>query len=65
MNFSLYKTRYKKYLFLSLLSLSLVIGFSRCVPIEDLLDPSIGEFTLQEQYNVTETIFLDVVLLFL
>ncbi|PIY07646.1 MAG: hypothetical protein COZ18_16390 [Flexibacter sp. CG_4_10_14_3_um_filter_32_15] len=62
MNFSLYKTRYKKYLFLSLLSLSLVIGFSRCVPIEDLLDPSIGEFTLQEQYNVTETIFLDVVL---
>ena len=62
MNFLFYKNLSKKYFFLFLFFLGVVIGFSRCVPIEDLIDPTIGEFSLNEQYNITDTIFLDVVL---
>ena len=59
MNFSLHKAFYKKTLVASILFLSLVLGFFRCVGIEDLLPPTIGNFTLQAEYNVTDTIFID------
>jgi hypothetical protein len=60
MNFSLYKILSTNYLFL--LFVSLVIGFSRCVPIEDLAQPLIGEFALQNEYNVSDTIRLQAIL---
>ena len=53
---------YKKYIFLSAFFLSLVVGFFRCVPIEDLLPPVIRDFTIESEYNVTETIFLNAAL---
>ncbi len=62
MNFSLHKAVCKKRLSTFIFFLFLFVGFFRCVAIEDLLPPSIGDFTLQEQYDVTETIFLDVLL---
>lgn len=62
MNFSLNKTFYKKYLLLSLLFLSGIIVFFRCVPIEDLLPPTVGQFTLNEQYNISDTIRLRAVI---
>ncbi len=61
MNSSLYKLLIKKH-FCLLFFFSLVIGFSRCVPIEDLVQPIIGEFELQNQYNVSDTIRLRAVL---
>ncbi|WP_375560683.1 Ig-like domain repeat protein [Bernardetia sp. OM2101] len=62
MNFYLHKSFYKKYLIVSLFFLSLIIGFSRCVPIEDLLAPTISNLTINNQYNITDTIFLDAIL---
>ncbi|WP_291726034.1 hypothetical protein [Bernardetia sp.] len=53
---------YKKYIFLSLFFLGLVVGFFRCVPIEDLLPPVVRDFTIESEYNVTETIFLNAAL---
>ena len=63
MNFLFLKASCKKYLLLFLAFFGLIVGFSGCVAIEDLLKPTIGDFSLREQYNVTDTIFLDVVLL--
>jgi len=60
MNFSLHK-RSANYFFLFLFFLS-VVGFFRCVPIEDLVAPTVGEFTLQEQYNVSDSIILTAIL---
>jgi hypothetical protein len=62
MTFLLYKTLYKEKLFLFLFFLSVVMGFSRCVPIEDLSKPLIGEFILQREYNVSDTIRLQTIL---
>ncbi|WP_338813036.1 hypothetical protein V9L05_16990 [Bernardetia sp. Wsw4-3y2] len=62
MKFLFYKSLYKKYSFLSLFFLGLIVGFFRCVPIEDLSQPLIGEFALNNQYNVSDTIFLNTVL---
>ncbi len=62
MKFLFYKSLYKKYSFLSLFFFGLIVGFFRCVPIEDLSQPLIGEFALNNQYNVSDTIFLNTVL---
>lgn len=62
MNFSFYKNLSKKHLFLFLFFLSLAIGFSRCVPIEDLVPPTVGDFTLNEQYNISDTIRFQAIL---
>lgn len=62
MNLSLHKVSFKKYVFLFLFFLGLGISFSRCVPIEDLVAPTVGEFTLQEQYNISDTIILNAIL---
>ncbi|AFM05662.1 hypothetical protein Fleli_3333 [Bernardetia litoralis DSM 6794] len=60
MNFSFYKNLSTNYLFLFFLFLGLLISFTRCVKIQDLIAPTIEEFALNEQYNITDTIFLDV-----
>lgn len=62
MTFSLYKNIFKKYFFLSFFFLGLIIGFSRCVPIEDLAQPLVGEFSLESEYNISDTIRLQAIL---
>ncbi|WP_338766855.1 hypothetical protein WAF17_04655 [Bernardetia sp. ABR2-2B] len=54
------KFLFKKYLYLSLLFVGLIIGFFRCVAIEDLIAPTIGDFVLEERYNITDSILVTV-----